>query len=120
LDSSSPDLAAIVSFLLTCSAVHPDLLSFPTRRSSDLNHPSLRAFTYWYSSLIAAVSSNTFHAGIPLSGRPFSAVYSNESRGYAFPSLLNTHRRSGALGSMGCMASSPWQRKQYTWNHFHP
>src|SRR2546423_1451305 len=84
------------------------------------NQPSLRAFTYWYSCFTAAVSSSTFHEGIPLSGRPFSTVYSKESRGYAIPAVLNTHRKSGAVAITGCWASSPWQRKQYTWNHFHP
>src|SRR2546421_203371 len=84
------------------------------------NQPSLRAFTYWYSCFTAAVSSSTFHEGIPLSGRPFSTVYSKESRGYAIPAVLNTHRKSGAVAITGCAASSPWHRKQYTWNHFHP
>src|SRR2546426_8663690 len=67
---------------------------------------------------MADVSSSTFHAGIPLSGRPFHAVYSNESRGKAWPAALKTQRRSGAVGRMGFIASSPWHRKQYTCHHF--
>ncbi len=66
------------------------------------------------------MSSRTFHEGIPLARRPFNTVYSNESRDMARPVEPSDHRRSGAEGLTPPIASSPWQRKQYTWNHFHP
>src|SRR5881396_698381 len=75
-----------------------------------LSQPSLRAFTYRYTSWIAAESSRTFHAGMPLGGRPFQAVLKKLSRGKLAPVGLTAQRKSGAVGRMGCIASSPWQR----------
>src|SRR5205823_4946842 len=75
-----------------------------------LSQPSLRAFTYRYSSAIADVSSSTFQAGMPLARRPFKAVLTKLSRGKLAPLGLRAQRRSGAAGLIPPMASSPWQR----------
>src|SRR5207249_633372 len=53
-----------------------------------LSQPSLRAFTYTYSSWIAVESSSTFHAGMPLAARPFHAVLTTLSRGKFAPAGL--------------------------------
>src|SRR5207249_3202897 len=72
-----------------------------------LSQPSLRAFTYRYTSWMAAESSSTFHAGMPFAGRPFQAVLTKLSRGKFAPVGLTAQRKSGAVGRMGRIASSP-------------